>query len=238
MKKVLITGGTGMLGRALVKAFVETKKYEVEFTYHKDSEEAEKLSKKYKIKSVKLEKANKLSDDYDIVVNSAGVIGSLVETERVTIDDWERTIDTNLTLPFLITKRMLPHMRSKKWGRIINISSIYGIKAEEELLPYNVSKHGLLGLSRTVAKEYAEYGITCNSVCPGTIRSDMVENVAKAYTKNEREKKAYYKSMTDEIPAGRLAEPEEIAKTVLFLASEDASYINGSTIVVDGAFSC
>src|SRR3989344_7838734 len=143
-------------------------------------------------------------------------------------------MNINLTMPFLITKKILPHMKKQRWGRIINISSVYGIKAEEELLPYNVSKHGLIGLTKTVAKEYAKYGITCNAICPGTMKSAMTEYVSKFYAKNETEKKKYYEEMISKIPANRLAEPDEITKVVLFIASENASYINGASIVVDG----
>ena len=125
-------------------------------------------------------------------------------------------------------------MKKQKWGRIINISSIYGIKVEEEILPYNVSKHGLIGLTKTIAKEYAKYGITCNAVCPGTMDSSMTEYVSKFYTKSEIEKKEYYKEMINQIPAKRFAKPKEIAKMVLFVASDEAGYINGSSLVIDG----
>lgn len=234
MKKVLITGGTGSLGQAMIDTF--TGKFEIEFTYNKNEKLAESLAKKYKAKAIKLNDVDDLSDDYDIVINSAGIINSITKTENVKLEDWNKEIEVNLTLPFRIIKKVLPYMKSKKWGRIINISSIYGIKAEEELLPYNVSKHGVLGLTRTVAKEYGKYGITCNAICPGTIKSKMTERIADLYTKNEAEKKEYFKEMANNIPVKRLGEPKEIAKIALFLV--DAPYVNGSTIVADGGAIC
>jgi len=238
MKKVLITGGTGSLGQALIKNFAEKKEYKIEFTYYNNDKVAMQISKKYKAKAIKLNQIDNIPNDYDIVINSAGVINAFTNTENVNLKDWNEAMNINLTMPFLITKKILPHMKKQRWGRIINISSVYGIKAEEELLPYNVSKHGLIGLTKTVAKEYAKYGITCNAICPGTMKSAMTEYVSKFYAKNETEKKKYYEEMISKIPANRLAEPDEITKVVLFIASENASYINGASIVVDGGTTC
>jgi len=234
MKKVLIMGGTGSLGQAMIEVFAG--KFKVEFSYNENKKLAESLAKKYKVKAIQFRSVDDLSDDYDIVINSTGIIKSFVKTEKVKVEDWNKEIEVNLTLPFLVIKKALPYMKSKKWGRIINISSIYGIQAEEELLPYNVSKNGVLALTRTVAKEYGEYGITCNAICPGTMKSEMTERVADLFTKSEADKKKYYKEMISNIPAKRLGEPKEIAKIALFLA--DAAYVNGATIVADGGAIC
>ncbi len=238
MTKILITGGTGSVGKALVNAFANHKKYKIEFTYYNNNKLAEKLAKKLNTKAFKLTKRSKSFYEYDIIINNAAIINSFTETESVDLKDWNEAIDVNLTLPFQIIKKSLPYMKSKKWGRIINISSIYGFKAEADILTYNVTKHGLIGLTRTVAKEYAEFGITCNAICPGTINSELANRVADIYTKNKSEKNNYFKEIIENIPAKRLAEPEEIAKLALFLASEDAAYINGATLVIDGGLTC
>jgi 3-hydroxybutyrate dehydrogenase len=127
-------------------------------------------------------------------------------------------------------------MKKKGWGRIINISSIYGIRAEEDVTPYVTSKHGLIGLTKAVAKEYAQYGITCNAICPGTIVSDLSERLADYYTSNDDDRKEYFKEISEAIPAKRLVYPMEVADFVFFIASKEASYINGATLMIDGGY--
>ena len=126
-------------------------------------------------------------------------------------------------------------MISKKWGRIINISSIFGLRATTNNLPYNVSKHGLAGLTKSIAKEYATYGITCNGICPGTIESELMERIAQRKEKDFGiAKDEYFRSIRESIPARRFAKPIEIAQLALYLASEYAGYINGTSLVIDG----
>ena len=94
------------------------------------------------------------------------------------MEDWDRTIALNLTAPFLLIRQCLPHMVRENWGRIVNISSIYGLRAVETNLPYTVSKHGLSGLTKTVAREYGAHGITCNEICPGPMKSRLLLSLA------------------------------------------------------------
>jgi NAD(P)-dependent dehydrogenase (short-subunit alcohol dehydrogenase family) len=233
LMKALITGGTGSVGSELVKKFCESGNYDITFTYHRNKLHADELSKQYRCKAVQIDA---IESDYSIVINNVGIVNSLVSCENVDIEAWEETLHTNLTLPFVIIKKVLPHMKRQEWGRIINISSIYGIKAEEDVTPYVVSKHGLMGLTKVVAREYAQFGITCNAICPGTVVSEMSERLADYYTSNEEEKKEYFNELNDAIPAKRLVRPHEIADFALFIASKEASYINGATLMIDGGY--
>jgi 3-hydroxybutyrate dehydrogenase len=231
--RVLITGGTGSVGAELVRRFSSNERYDVTFTFSQNYEKANALSKQFQCKATKIED---IHNDYDIIVNNAAIVNSLVSCEDVELQAWEETLKVNLTLPFLVIKKNLPHMREKKWGRIINISSIYGVCAEEDVSPYSTSKHGLIGLTRSVAKEYAKYGITCNAICPGTIVSALSERLANYYTTNEADRIAYFESLNDSIPAKRLVRPEEVANFVYFIASDEAAYINGATLMIDGGY--
>ena len=135
----------------------------------------------------------------------------------------------------MLTKSFLPYMVKNRWGRIINISSIYGLRACEGNLPYNVSKHGLSALTKTVAKEYSQYGISANEICPGPIESKLLDRIAQYHADNEGESKSDYLALlANDIPGRRLATPFDVAATALFLASEQAGYINGVSIPVDG----
>jgi NAD(P)-dependent dehydrogenase (short-subunit alcohol dehydrogenase family) len=126
-------------------------------------------------------------------------------------------------------------MIKQRWGRIINISSIYGLRGVENHLPYTVSKHALAGLTKTIAKEYAADGITCNEICPGPIDSTMLKQVCiKEASAEGKSLDEVLDEIRSEIPTGRLAKPEEIASLAVFIASSGASYLNGASIPLDG----
>jgi 3-hydroxybutyrate dehydrogenase len=236
-RKVLITGGTGSVGRALVEAF--TVEHQVSFQYFEDESTARRLSKKFKAKRIQVDFSRDFilpESHFDIVVNNAGINISDVPTHKVTDHDWTLTLQVNLTAPFHIARQVLPFMIKKRWGRIINISSIYGLRSVEGNFPYTVSKHGLAGLTKTIAKEYAPYGITCNEICPGPIDSNMMREIgAKAVLNTKNSVDKYLTEVCEEIPAKRMAKPGEIAALAVFLASTKADYINGTSIAIDGA---
>jgi 3-hydroxybutyrate dehydrogenase len=231
--KVLITGGTGSVGTELVKRFSTQDGYDLTFTYYSNRQKADSLAKQFSCKAIKVDD---IGNDFDIIVNNAGIVNSLVSCENVTLENWEETLKVNLTLPFIIIKKNLAHMKECGWGRIINIASIYGVCAEEDVTPYSASKHGLIGLTKSVAKEYAQYGITCNAICPGTIVSTLSEHLADYYTDNEETRKKYFQDLNDAIPAKRLVQPEEVANFTYFIASKEAAYINGATLLIDGGY--
>lgn len=235
-KRVLITGCSGSVGEALCSEFVQAGY--VVFGQFRTTlpRKLRRLGQRFTSFQQDFTVGASLPrKDYDIVVNNAAINNSDVVAHEVLRENWDQALFLNLTVPFLILKDCLPHMIKNKWGRIINISSIYGFRASEENLPYTVSKHGLAGLTKTVAREYAKYGITANEICPGPIKSKMIERIA---TKNEsatgQPKTDYVRDLCCEIPIGRMAEPGEIASFAVFLCSDSARYINGTSLPIDG----
>ena len=155
-----------------------------------------------------------------VLVNNAGITRDGLAV-RMPDDDWHQVIDTNLTGAFHCTKEGLSDMLRARWGRIVNISSVVAEHANPGQSNYVAAKLGLLGYTRTVAREMAKRNITVNAVTPGFIETDMTAEVDAA--------------ITGAIPAGRVGRPEEVAHAVSFLCSEQAAYINGATLAVDGA---
>lgn len=159
----------------------------------------------------------------DILVNNAGITRD-APFHKMTREQWSDVIDTNLSGVFNMTHPIWPGMRERKFGRVITISSINGQKGQFAQVNYSASKAGDLGITKALAQEGARFGITANAICPGYIATDMV----MAVPEKVRE------SIIAQIPAGRLGEPEEIARCVVFLASDEAEFVNGSTITVNG----
>jgi 3-oxoacyl-[acyl-carrier protein] reductase len=154
-----------------------------------------------------------------VLVNNAGVTRDGLAI-RMPLDDWRTVLDTNLTGAFTCTKQGLEDMLKARWGRIVNVSSVVAERANPGQANYVAAKAGLLGYTRTVAKEMGKRGITCNAVTPGVIETEMTAGVAD--------------DLKAAVPAGRLGRPEEVAHAVAFLCGEQAAYINGATLAVDG----
>jgi NAD(P)-dependent dehydrogenase (short-subunit alcohol dehydrogenase family) len=237
MKKVLITGGTGAIGQELVKTLSVQNKYDIYFTYAHSLKEANKIAKKFNSKPIQVidSDISNLPNNFDIIINNAGygAFGDLTHT----VDDklMREAFEINLMLPFKIIKLVLPHMMEQKWGRIVNISSIMGLAGFEYTVSYNSTKFALNGLTRTVAKEYAKHNITCNSVCPAAIgEKGMAITAAKFYSQDEKEFKEEIDAYSKVTPIGRTAKVSEIIPIILFLISNDASYINGVCLPIDG----
>ncbi|ABB15691.1 3-oxoacyl-[acyl-carrier-protein] reductase [Carboxydothermus hydrogenoformans] len=159
----------------------------------------------------------------DIVVNNAGITKDKLLL-RMSYDDFDSVIKTNLYSTFLVTREAAKIMLKQRFGRIINISSVVGIKGNAGQANYAASKAAIIGFTKAVALELASRGITVNAVAPGYIKTDMTEKL------DEKVKEA----LLNAIPAERLGTPDDVAAAVLFLASEGAGYITGQTIVVDG----
>jgi len=163
----------------------------------------------------------------DILVNNAGIMASKSFPE-LTFKDWEKTLRVNLIGVFLCSQAVVPYMLKQKYGKIINISSIRGLEhcGRRGISDYNASKAGVINFTKTLAKELAPF-INVNSVAPGWVETEMNKKIDPGLRENETEK-TYLK---------RFAQPEEIATAILFLASDNASYITGQTLVVDGGYS-
>jgi NAD(P)-dependent dehydrogenase (short-subunit alcohol dehydrogenase family) len=162
----------------------------------------------------------------DILVNNAGVLRVTTPVEDISEEEWDLIIDVNLKGIFLFTRAVLPIMRKKRYGKIVNISSSAG-RSTSELggAHYTVSKAGVLGLTRHTAREYGRYGINVNAICPGLVETPMIREKAS------QERLDHWLA---QIPLGRFAEPREEADLVLFLASDQATYITGATIDFNG----
>jgi 3-oxoacyl-[acyl-carrier protein] reductase len=154
-----------------------------------------------------------------VLVNNAGIREDGLAI-RMSADDWERVVDVNLNGAFHCTRPALDDMLKARWGRIVNVSSVVAERGNPGQANYAAAKAGLLGFTRTLAREMGRKGITCNAVTPGVIDTDMTTDVAG--------------DLKQAVPAGRVGRPEEVAGAVAYLVSEDAAYVNGATLAVDG----
>ncbi len=177
-----------------------------------------------------IELAEKIAREHeatDVLVNNAG-ISLICPAEDTSIKQWQRVMNTNLTGPFLLCRELGKQMLARQNGNIVNIASIAGLHGIIDRAAYNASKHGLIGLTRTLAAEWGGRGVRVNAVCPGWIKTEMdeVDQGAGAYSDSD---------ITDRVPMGRFAKPEDVARAVAFLAHED-SFINGASLPVDGGW--
>lgn len=231
----LVTGGTRGIGAAISIALKESG-VTVAASYAGNDEAAAAFTAETGIKTYKWSVADydecaegvaKVEADLgpiDILVNNAGITRDAM-FHKLTREAWQEVIDTNLSGVFNMTHPIWPGMRARKFGRVINISSINGQKGQMGQVNYSAAKAGDLGFTKALAAEGAFAGITVNAVCPGYIGTEMVRAIPEKVL-NER--------IIPQIPVGRLGEPEEIARCVVFLASDDAGFITGSTISANG----
>ena len=231
----LVTGGSRGIGAAISKALLADG-CKVAATYAGNDEKAAAFTEETGIKTYKwnvgdyasskagIEQVEADLGPIDIVVANAGITRD-APFHRMTPEQWQEVIDTNLTGVFNTVHPVWPGMRERKFGRVIVISSINGQKGQFGQVNYAATKAGDLGIVKSLAQEGARAGITANAICPGYIATEMV----MAIDEGIRDK------IIAGIPAGRLGEPEEIARCVSFLASDDAGFINGSTISANGA---
>ncbi len=231
----LVTGGSRGIGEAISKE-LKADGFEVAATYAGNDEKAAAFTAETGIKTYKWNVADyeasaagiaQVEADLgpiDVVVANAGITRD-APFHKMTPGQWNEVIDTNLTGVFNTVHPVWPGMRERKFGRIIVISSINGQKGQFAQVNYAATKAGDLGIVKSLAQEGARAGITANAICPGYIATEMVMAIPEAV----RDK------IVAGIPAGRLGEPSEIARCVKFLASDDAGFINGSTISANGA---
>ncbi len=236
MRTVLINGGSRGIGRQLVLDFTQ-RGYKVAFTYKNSRDLAEALARESGALAIyadsaregdvnsAVERATRELGEIDILINNAAY-SSYSLLQDITLEEWDRTIGTNLTGPFLYSRAVIPSMVRRGFGRIINISSMWGVVGSSCEAHYSASKAGLIGLSKALAKELGPSGITVNAVAPGVIRTDM--NASLDATTLE--------GLADETPVSRLGEPNDISAAVLFLASDEASFITGDVMNVSGGY--
>ena len=233
-KKILITGATGGIGNCLVEKFVNLGAIVV--ATGTNEEKLNNLKKKFSnifIEKFKLdehdkiegfiEKIEKKLDGLDILINNAGItIDNL--SIRLTEENWKKVLDINLTSSFLMCKHAIKKMLRKKYGKIINITSIVGHTGNLGQANYAASKAGIIAFSKSLAIEYAKKNININCVSPGFIKTDMTDKISEDFKK----------ILISKIPSGDLGTGEDVSNCVAFLASDMANYINGETIHVNG----
>ena len=233
-KNVLITGATGGIGNELVKKF-SSLEANVLGTGTK-SEKLDQIKRKFpntKVKKFDISEHGRIEEfidnvslelgGLDILINNAGINSDNLSL-RMKDEEWKKVIDINLTSTFLLSKYAIKRMLKTKFGRIVNITSVVGHTGNLGQSNYAASKSGIIGMSKSLAIEYAKKNITINCVSPGFIISDMTMNIA--------EKVKLY--LTSRIPMGKLGTGEDVSNCVAFLSSDQASYITGETIHVNG----
>lgn len=234
MKNVLITGGSRGIGASAVRAFCAAG-YKVAFTYFKSENEALALAKECGACAIFADsrsecdvyRAVQIAKDsigeIDVLINNAA-ISSIKPFDTVSLDEWRDTLDTSVTGAFLFSKAVFSQMLNKKWGRIINISSIWGLVGASCEVHYSTAKAALIGFTKALAKELSPSGITVNAIAPGLIDTDM----------NRALDEDTLAQIIDETPVGRMGRPEDVVQTMIFLASDAASFITGEVINVSG----
>lgn len=254
-KGALVTGSSGSIGTAIANALAEAGA-NVMLNGYRNPEAIEaqrdRMIADYGTKvDYRIADLNEYSDiesmvadcetslgSLDIVINNAGVRHT-DKLQDFPNDAWERAMRVNLSACFYTTRQAIPKMLERNWGRIVNISSIYGTLAVANRIDYATTKAALMGMSRGVALELAETGITCNAVAPGWVLGTHSERVVNAHMEKTGQdfREAEYDLMGIRQPTRRFVKPEQVAALVVFLCSDAASEITGATMPIDGAWS-
>jgi acetoacetyl-CoA reductase len=231
----LVTGGTRGIGAAIALA-LKSAGYRVAANYGGNDEAAAKFKAEHGIPVFKwdvssfeacaagVKQVETELGPIDVLVNNAGITRDGM-FHKMTLDHWNAVINTNLNSLFNMCRPVIEGMRERNFGRIVNISSINGQKGQMGQSNYSAAKAGEIGFTKALAQENAKKGVTVNAICPGYIGTEMVRAVPKDVLE---------KNILPQIPVGRLGEPEEIARCVVFLAADEAGFITGSTMTVNG----
>jgi acetoacetyl-CoA reductase len=231
----LVTGGTRGIGAAIAKA-LQAAGYKAAASYGGNDEAAQKFKAETGIPVYKWDVSSfqacetgvkQVESDLgpvEILVNNAGVTADTT-FHRMTHEQWSKVINTNLNSLFNMCRPVIEGMRARKFGRIVNISSINGQKGQIGQVNYSAAKAGELGFTKALAQENAKNGVTVNAICPGYINTEMVQAVPIAVME---------KAILPLIPVGRVGEPEEIARCVVFLVADESGFITGSTLSANG----
>lgn len=236
MKTVLITGGSRGIGRELVRAFSKNG-YNVAFTYRSSRDEAESIAKETGALAIMADSrseadvifaVDKVISEYgqvDCLINNAAISSFSLFTD-ITLEDWNDMISVNLTGAFLYSRNVIADMLKRKNGRIINITSMWGLVGASCEVHYSAAKAGLIGMTKALAKELGPSGITVNAIAPGVINTEMNAKLT------DEDKVA----LLNDTPVMRIGEPSDIAEAALFLAGDSASFITGEVLNVSGGY--
>lgn len=233
-KIALVTGGTRGIGKAIVEQLIK-EKYKVVATYFGNLDAAKALEKETGAKTYKfsvaefdscaksIAKVEKEVGPIDILINNAGITRDSM-LHKMTNEQWSEVLETNLGSIFNMCHAVFPGMRERGFGRIVNISSINGQKGQLGQTNYAAAKAGIIGFTKSLALEGARKGVTANVICPGYIETDMTAHINPQILE----------SIKGDIPVGRLGKPEEIAHAVSYLVSDQAGFVTGATLSVNG----
>jgi 3-oxoacyl-[acyl-carrier protein] reductase len=242
MSVALITGGAGGIGRA-ISVYFARRGYDVALQYNSGKERAEALAteirSQFQVQAVAVqadfqdelsvkdmyEKVSLAIGAPDILVNNAGIAEQRLFTD-VSAQEWQKMVNINLSAAFYLCQCAVPYMIKKQKGAIVNISSIWGISGASCEVAYSATKAGIIGMTKALARELGPSGIRVNCVAPGVIDTEM----------NAKHSEEVMTELAEETPLCRIGKPEEVAAAVYFLASEEASFITGQTLCVDGGF--
>ena len=237
-KNIIITGGTGGIGVATVKAFHDTgANILLTGTKNAIDKNFDYLINQKNIDYCQLDFSSedsienftqilKETENVDVLINNAGV-NKIDKINKVTLEDWDWINKVNLKGPFTLMRLISEKMKKKKFGKIINISSIFSVVSKVKRSVYSASKWGLVGLTKAVALELAPFNIQVNAVSPGFVDTKLTRKIIGEKNLIQLEKS---------IPQGRLANPKEIASVILFLSSDNNTYLTGQNIIVDGGY--
>lgn len=230
-KNILITGVSRGIGQAILKQFFKSSN---QFNFYGVARKKKKIAnvnimygnlekeEQIKILSNKLEKLK-----IDILINNAG-INQVNSFHNVKTDEFKKILNVNLFAPYYFSQAVIKNMKKKKWGRIINISSIFGKVTKEKRSSYSISKNALHGLTKSLSVEYSKFNILTNTVSPGVIETDLTRKILNSNFKR--------KEMLNNIPIGRLGNTKDISRLVYWLCSEENEYITGANIFADGGY--
>jgi NAD(P)-dependent dehydrogenase (short-subunit alcohol dehydrogenase family) len=240
---VLITGGCSGIGKAAAFLFAKegAKIFLADLSEKLGDEMVEALEKEgveaafaridvtdfHDVERMVEECINKFGG-IDVLVNSAGILGPRTRTDRYPNEDFQQVMNVNVNGVFYAMKAVLPHFLSKKSGVIVNLASVAGILGFANHSAYDASKHAVIGLTKTTALEFAKHGIRINAVCPAFTSTPMMENALMNDESN------YFEALQNAIPMKRFAQPDEIAKAIVYAASPAASFMTGHSLVLDG----
>ena len=250
-KTILVTGGAGIIGFSIIQYFYK-KNYNVIIAGLCSKKNSDKIKKNLDKKrllffNIELTQSDNIKKiikgsikkikTIDVLVNCAG-IQFVSPVDKYPEKIWRKMIDINLTTPFLVTKEVLPVMRKNKFGRIINIASTHGLIASVNKSAYTATKHGLVGLTKVTALETAKENITCNSVCPGFVLTELIQDQIDLIAKKKKisNQKAEVELLKEKQPSLQFVKKDDVASLIYYLSSEAAKQITGSNIPIDGAW--
>jgi acetoacetyl-CoA reductase len=235
MKRLaLVTGGTRGIGEGICQALLDAG-YQVATSYVSNDEKAAQFSKRTGIECFKFDvgdfeacgiavaQIKEKYGDISVLVNNAGITRDSA-FRNLSVEDWQKVVNTNLGGVFNMCRLVYPDMLNNKYGRIINISSVNGLSGQHGQANYTAAKSGMIGFTKTLAIEGAKYGVTANVLAPGYVETEMLRSIPDKVMEK----------ILGKIPVGRLASIAEVARGVTFLASEDAGFITGSTLSING----